>query len=182
MNLNSSDSNNQNDFEHFDIKAALESAQQQEIKEASDRNHAIVSGVDLEEALGELLFNYMVDDKPSRDLLRTTLSNFATRINMAYSLGLISQDEFADLHTMREIRNYFAHGKRGCTFADKYVTDLCDKLKIPKKNPIEMNEPWTIYLSTAIILLEILSDRIWYAKKHQNETPKEIDPPTWADL
>ena len=182
MNVESSESSDLENFEHFDIKAMLESAQQRATKENADRNHAIVAGVDLEEALGELLLNFMVDDKSSRDLIHSALRNFATRINNAYSLGLISRDEFDDLHTIREIRNYFAHGKRGCTFTDKNVTNLCDQLKTPRKNPIELNEPWAIYLNTATILLEILSKRIWDAQKHQCITPEEIDPTTWADL
>ena len=132
--------------------------------------------------MGELLLSFMVDDKLSRVLLRSTLNNFATRINLAYCLGLISPDEYADLHTMREIRNYFAHGKRGCTFDDKYAADLCDKLRTPRKKPVELNERWALYRDTVAILLEILSDRVWRAIKRRNVIPEEIDSATWADL
>lgn len=182
MNAESYESNNEDSFEEPDVQAIIEHAIKQTAKENADRNNAIVAGVDLEEALGEMLLNFMVDTKTSHDLLRSTLSNFATRINMAYSLGLISQDEYADLNTIREIRNYFAHGKRGCTFADKFVTNLCNKFRIRRKNPIEINESWALYLDTANILIYTFSTRIWQSKKQQRVSPEEIDPATWADL
>lgn len=81
------------DFELPDIGAILEGATSQARREHSDRYHAIVAAVDLEEALGSLLANFMIESKLSRDLLRTTFHNFVTRINVAFCLGLISQDE-----------------------------------------------------------------------------------------
>jgi mannitol operon repressor len=182
MNEESSKSSNEDSFEEPNVRAIVEHAIKQTAKENADRNNAIVAGVDLEEALGDMLLNFMVDAKTSRDLLRSTLSNFAIRINMAYSLGLISPDEYADLNTIREIRNYFAHGKRGCTFADKFVTNLCNNFRIRGKNPIEINESWALYLDTASILLYTFSTRISRAKKQQRVSPEEINPATWADL
>lgn len=152
----------------------------------ADRHDAIVAGVKLEEALGELLASFLVDQKQSHDLLHGILNNFATRINLAYCLGLISPDEYADLHTMREIRNYFAHGKEGSSFNDKYVTDLCDKLITIRKNPLyeeESEDYLSLYLGSAAVLLYILSigNRTSTAQNRRCVVPDEIDPATWHD-
>jgi hypothetical protein len=52
------------DFVEFMKKAARRTSNLN-----AERSHAIIAGVSLEEALGELLTNFLVDQKQARDLL-----------------------------------------------------------------------------------------------------------------
>jgi len=148
----------------------------------AERSYAIIAGVSLEEALGKLLINFLVDQKQSRDLLDGALGSFVARINYAYCLGLISPDEFADLHLMRKIRNHFAHGQEGCSFDDEEVKNLCDNLKTIRKNPLQSVESWEVYWGSATILLYILQERTWAAQKRKCNAPEEFDPDKWRDF
>lgn len=165
-----------------ELETFVRAAEKQASKLNAERHHVIVSGVELEEALGELLENFLVDQKQSLHLLRGPLNNFATRINLAYSLGLISQDEYSDLHTMREIRNRFAHGKQGRSFTDKDIKEFCDKLITIRKNFLESDEGMMLYLDSAQVLLYLLSDRIREAQQKRCTNPEEISPKKWYDL
>lgn len=150
---------------------------------AIDRHQAIVAGVDLEESLGRLLAAFMADHKPARDLLRQgSAGNFSGRINLAHALGLISRDEFRDLHTMREIRNRFAHGKEQLCFGDEEIRVLCDKLLTIRKNVLESLEPLSVYMSSSVVLGELLVQRQFLAERQKRIVPDEIDPQTWQDL
>lgn len=148
----------------------------------AERSYAIIAGVGLEEALGELLTNFLVDQKQSRDLLEGALNGFVARINYAYCLGLISPDEFADLHLMRKIRNYFAHGKEECSFGDEKVKSMCDGLKTIRKNLLQSDENSAIYWDSATVLLYILQERTWATQKRKCNVPEEFDPDKWKDF
>jgi DNA-binding MltR family transcriptional regulator len=70
----------------------------------------------------------------TKDLLENTfspLSSFAARINVTYSLGLISKEEWVDLTCLRKIRNEFAHEPFTKSFSDQSITDKIRNLKIP---------------------------------------------------
>src|SRR3954447_23097975 len=86
----------------------------------SDIEVALYSAALLDTRLDEVLRSFFVDDKRELDiLLKGTLWDFAPKIRVAYLLGLISQEEAADLNVVREIRNDFAHGMdRPISFED----------------------------------------------------------------
>jgi hypothetical protein len=75
--------------------------------------HAIWAAATLDDTLGSLLAIYMSNlSNRLREKLFTgygPLSSFSAKIDIAYSLNLITANLRRDLHIFREIRNEFAH-------------------------------------------------------------------------
>lgn len=65
-----------------------------------------------EGALGSLLKAFMLPIDATHQLLEgfnAPLGTFSSRIKAAYSLGLITKEQFSDLEHLRKIRNEYAH-------------------------------------------------------------------------
>src|SRR5262245_34226785 len=72
-----------------------------------------------EECLGRLLKAFLRDVKPADALLQgfnAPLGTFASRIKLAYAMGLLTDAQFKGLELARKIRNEFAHTWDECTF------------------------------------------------------------------
>ena len=122
--------------------AALE----KEFDGASDRAAAIVAGAFIDEVLSDLLRTFFVDDTGNdRTIFEGTgpLATFSSKINIAYGLGLISASEHRIMHTVRSIRNDFAHELAPISFEDQSIKARCKNIEVP----IEMVAPKTIPLS-----------------------------------
>jgi DNA-binding MltR family transcriptional regulator len=77
-----------------------------------------------EEALGDLIEAYLIPGDPAKQLLEgfnAPLGTFSARIKMAYSLGLITKHQHADLDQLRRIRNEFAHNWEPTSFNDQKI-------------------------------------------------------------
>ncbi len=84
----------------------------QEVASASTRAIVLIWAACIEDALYELLTNYLVKDKVSEDLLMKAdgpLHSFMSRVKISFSLGLISKSEMNMCKNIATIRNYFAH-------------------------------------------------------------------------
>lgn len=57
-------------------------------------------------------------DEKLGSLLGTSSGDFCTRINLAFVAGIVTENERADLHAIRNLRNSFAHNLRANTFDD----------------------------------------------------------------
>jgi DNA-binding MltR family transcriptional regulator len=104
------------------------------LQKESHRGGVLVAGTMLDEYLYKLLKTFMINDaKKVKDLLEggtnAPLGSFSSRILMSYCLGLISEDEYHDLDTIRKIRNVFAHRLLDASFKDEGVKQLCRNLK-----------------------------------------------------
>lgn len=104
-----------------------------EFEEASDRAVVIVGTSILDEQLKDILTQFMIHDvKSVKNLIER--SSFWSRIETSYCLGLISKEERNNLHTVRGIRNNFAHKLTGpTTFANQSVKDECSKINLPEE-------------------------------------------------
>lgn len=162
-------------FKEYETRTQLENR---------DRTLAIVGGAGLEELLGKLILALMIDGKVAENTLNHTFSSFYSRIQIAYCFGLISPDEYTDLHTIRKIRNYFAHSTSGSSFRDPQVIDLCRDLQIPKQRPDLFNRlsPAEIFESTAFVLSENIEDRASMARQQKCSVPDEIDSERWQEF
>lgn len=81
-------------------------------KRQPDRSLAIVLASVVEADLGDLITNRLVDNKKIADKLFTglgPLNNFAAKIDLAFLLGLYRKETANMLHSIRGIRNLFAH-------------------------------------------------------------------------
>ena len=152
--------------------------------ENRERTLAIVGGVDLEELLGRMLSEIFIEGRESEATLGRVLGTFHSRTQVAYCLGLISSDEYADLHTIRRIRNHFAHNSKGCSFGDQEVIDLCQNLRIPRQRPdlFEDLSPAEQFEATVFVLQQNLWDRMIAAKQRRSAVPDEIDSRRWQEF
>jgi DNA-binding MltR family transcriptional regulator len=78
-----------------------------------------------EEALGDLIEAFLIPGDPAKQLLEgfnAPLGTFSARIKMAYSVGLITKRQHADLDQLRRIRNEFAHNWEPMSFNDQKIT------------------------------------------------------------
>lgn len=80
------------------------------LQNESDRACAVLGPAALDQVLGELIRSAMAEDAP-RSLFEGygPIASFSARIDIVLGMGLISRDEYHDLHLIRKIRNAFAH-------------------------------------------------------------------------
>ncbi|WP_147309734.1 hypothetical protein [Cupriavidus taiwanensis] len=92
--------------------ASFKNAFVKEYATQSDRHVVILACSHIEELLKELLQRRLLPVSGAKDPLFTgqaALATFSARCEMAYRLGLISDEFKSALNTIRKIRNYFAH-------------------------------------------------------------------------
>lgn len=76
----------------------------------TDRAAGVLAAAYLEASLERLFRARLLENTPaSLFAFRGSLGDFAGKIDLAFSLGWISEDSRNDLHIIRDIRNDFAH-------------------------------------------------------------------------
>jgi DNA-binding MltR family transcriptional regulator len=101
---------------------------------ADDRAMVVLFGAVLDAVLGEMLMSWLLPDKIVQaffDPLREEafLSTFGARKNLAFALGLISEEERKDLQAVATVRNIFAHHLLDATFEHPEVRKCLSKLQ-----------------------------------------------------
>jgi len=132
----------------------------QEAMSGSDRSAAIMMGAIVENALGSLITLHLKRrDKNTIEALYERdgpLSTFFSVINLAYAMGLINKPVSESLHSIRRIRNVFAHSSRPHTFATREIGAACTKIKVryrePPLNLKIIRNPRDIYVISSAIL------------------------------
>ncbi len=104
-----------------------------ELQNESDRGCALVGLAVLDDVLNDILEVFFADVPTTKILLKGSLRNITARINITYSLGLISRYEFYTLNLLNNIRNKFAHHSHGLTFDTKEIANLCSQIKVRYK-------------------------------------------------
>ncbi|MBV1911967.1 MAG: hypothetical protein KUG78_21940 [Kangiellaceae bacterium] len=107
-----------------------------EVLNTSDRNAVLVAGSAMDVLLENILQKFLLERKGVRKIA----SNFSSRINACYLLGLIEEDEYSDLNTLRAIRNIFAHRLFNCSFEENEIKNLVDKFVLGKQSGISNEE------------------------------------------
>ena len=104
----------------------------EEFSKETDRAAIILTASLIENALTTLLKNYLAPVSTKDDELfdgpTAPLSNFNSKVQFAYRLGLISQKLAHDFHIIRKIRNEFAHNVHGSSLESGVVKDLLTTL------------------------------------------------------
>jgi len=96
------------------------------LSQESDRGAAILGLSYIEEQLGEMLKNFLIESKASEMLLTRQISTLEARLLLSYSLGLINDDEYHGLDLLRKIRNDFAHNfVEELSFDDPQIATRC---------------------------------------------------------
>lgn len=99
----------------------------------SDRAAVILGAAKLDSLLAQILDRFLMPSLSSDDELLegdSPLSSFSARINACYRLGLIRADFAKALHTVRRIRNSFAHDISGCSLDSGPQSDRVKSLLI----------------------------------------------------
>jgi DNA-binding MltR family transcriptional regulator len=94
------------------------------LRQLDERGLVLALAAFAEEALGDLIEAFLIPGDPAKQLLdgfNAPLGTFSARIKMAYSLGLITKRQHADLDRLRRIRNEFAHNWEPMSFNDQKV-------------------------------------------------------------
>jgi hypothetical protein len=101
----------------------------------SDRAAAILAASYLDSYLEECIKFFLVDDPYIEKLFKGTspLSTFSSRIDMAFALGLITEEIKKNLDYIRKIRNHFAHYPTVTSFTDSHVRNLCSNFSFLEK-------------------------------------------------
>ncbi|MGO8867024.1 MAG: hypothetical protein ACLQME_11030 [Alphaproteobacteria bacterium] len=111
------------DFDLGDNLAALD-----EVANGSPRAAAIAATALVEDALRWCLCGFLIpgfDEAELFDEPRAPLRSFHAKIEKGHALGIYGQVTRNDLHTMKEIRNAFAHSPRAVTFETPNIREHC---------------------------------------------------------
>ena len=107
-----------------------------EFRFKSDRSVVVLGAAYLKTHLGRVLESFFIDDSEVPALLleeESPLGSFSARIKTAYSLGLISSNEYHDLLIVQSIRKEFLREIEEVKFANNGIRELCFRLKIPRE-------------------------------------------------
>ncbi len=122
--------------DHVKIKSALASFIEfyQEFLDGNDRATVIVGAAKLDDLLKGMLIKSLrppLKKKGGDDLFGPSrpFSDFNTKINLSYRLGLVDENLCSSLHLVREIRNKFAHQIEGCDLDFPPHSDRARELK-----------------------------------------------------
>lgn len=105
-----------------------------EIERQEDRAAAIIAAAFFEDRLTLAIRERLVNDpRVVNPLLKGTgpLASFSAKIDLAYLLGIYGAPTRATLHTIRNIRNEFAHNLAPLTFESQKIKDMCATLYNP---------------------------------------------------
>lgn len=106
---------------------------------AEDRAAAIIEVTSLEAALENAIKTKLIplnkDDYRELFAPEGPLGTFATKIKLAYALGLYGKHTRKDLDIIRWIRNAFAHSRKPLWFHTEVVADAIDLLTVTKRTP-----------------------------------------------
>jgi DNA-binding MltR family transcriptional regulator len=109
----------------------------EELTRQSDRGAAIIGLAWVEEALQAAMQSFLEDDREARERLfrpSGALGTLSAKIDLARLLGMITAVIWEDLHTLRKIRNDFAHSvlakdNSALSFETPAIREKCLKLK-----------------------------------------------------
>lgn len=137
----------------------------------SPRASVLVGAAWLEEILSDLIGLALPDDEKVTKVFPRFFNSFYRRIEAAHDLRVISRTEYDRLHTIRQIRNEFAHQVK-VTFEDpdiaKLIAMLIPIIALSDKPPPELpdlNDPQERYGFLVTILYFLIYGRISLARK-----------------
>jgi len=132
-----------------------------EFNKESDRGAALIAASVLDEWLSKLLKSFLLDNKSSKLLLKgfnAPLGTFSARASAAHALGLIQDNELAEITYIRKIRNEFGHSWKGVSFDSSKIVDLTANLPWlgPDELEAESNARGRFNFCIAILLTDLM--------------------------
>lgn len=102
----------------------------EDLEKETDRGAALLGAAFLDDVLDALLTAAFVDEPDVVGRLMgggRPLESFGARAHLAYAMGLLGIDVYADINVIREIRNDFAH-RKPMSFKAPGVREKCQRL------------------------------------------------------
>jgi hypothetical protein len=118
-----------------DLRRAME-----QLDKDSDRAAAVVGAAILDTRLtGSIKARLHSADDIDERMFRSSgpLGSLSAKIDLAFMLGIVGRQAHRDLHTIRDIRNRFAHHLDIIDFRSQSVSDLCANLKLVDEHIID---------------------------------------------
>jgi hypothetical protein len=110
-----------------------------EIVASPDRVAAIVSAAFVDDKLATALKARVHQDKDIIERMFNhagPLGSFSAKIDFALLIGVLSKEAVEDLHTIRKVRNEFAHTLKTKSFNAQRVRDLVKNIRIVRRQRI----------------------------------------------
>jgi hypothetical protein len=114
------------------------------LNQLSDRVIGLLCGTIVEDRLADAIKVRWRDMRTDGGLLSDRLfsyqgpvGTFGNKIDIGFAIGLYTEQTFKDLHTIRKIRNAFAHNIAPNDFNAQQIKDLAGNIKLPDKYPIK---------------------------------------------
>ena len=107
-----------------------------DLNKESERGAVLIASAYIEDQLSQIIAAFLIESVCRKQLLEgfnAPLGTFSARATAAEALGLISEEEYCDLTSIRKIRNEFAHSHRA-TFSNVRVVQMCGNLKHSAKD------------------------------------------------
>lgn len=136
-----------------------------ELTRESDRGSALLAASYIDALLEKVLKVKMIGNKKHLENLfdaNGPLGSFSSRINIAYSVGLITKNHHNDLHLIRKIRNVFGHSPSIIGFSDERIASQCKSLKcVTRENALRPRQIFNTSVSFLVGTLEslVISER-----------------------
>lgn len=148
-------------------------------KRQPDRSLAVVLAAVVEDHLGEVIINRLVNDKRVADRMFTglgPLSSFSAKIDMGFLLGLYGEEGARMLHAVRRIRNLFAHDMNPIDFNTQQVGDIAEPLGfINTFYPHDPREGRELYIGACEFMMGMLgalgSDKRRFRSPQRGKAP-----------
>ncbi len=115
-----------------------------EISKQTDRGAALIATAYLEERLTDAIKARLVQDLTLENNLfkgSGPLASLSAKINMGFLLGIYEQDIRRFLHTVKDIRNAFAHRPEPMNFKTQKIRDLCSNIDISVQTELHFTAP-----------------------------------------
>ncbi len=138
------------------------------LKDQSDLGRVLITTSYFDAVLRKIFEAFLVEGRVKKALFEDTgaaLATFSAKINLAYAMGLIAQDEAKQLHAIRKIRNAFAHSVK-TTFDDAKVG--AEMQPIIARHGIAYDLPGTFDFAASILTTALLN-RADHARKARLE-------------
>ena len=138
--------------------------------EESGRGAVLVAAAMLDDILGKLIGAFLVENEDLEKLLNgfnAPLGSLSARILAAYSLGLLSKEEYEECRRIQKIRNLFAHDVH-ISFSEQRIIDHCANLNLyVKQNDETRKHPREKFEIAALGVILMLTARQEYVAARQ---------------
>lgn len=115
-----------------------------EIMQQTDRGAALIAVAYLEERLTDAIKARLIrDEKLEGRFFKGAgpLASFSAKIDLGFMLGIYENDIQRILHTLRRIRNEFAHRTEPLDFSAQRIRGLCLKVDISVQTELDFKAP-----------------------------------------